>query len=71
LKRAISDMKNNKSTGDDNLPIEIFKISEKIVEIFNDIIEKEEILESWMKSIIILIQKKEKISILIFIAQSH
>lgn len=52
LDRAISSMKNGKSTGGDQIPIELLKISddsleEKILNTFNDILSTEIIPSKW------------------------
>lgn len=63
LNQAIFAMKNGKSTGEDNIPIELFKNCDEkyllnIVDIFNNIIETEDIPKNWLCSTIILIHKK-------------
>lgn len=67
LERGIHSMKNGKSTGNDNVPIELLKVSDadfrqKILEIFNQILESEEIPSQWTFTKIILIHKKGDIT---------
>lgn len=63
IQSALQEMKNNKSLGDDNIPIDVLKIANikcmnDISNIFNYILKNEKIPDDWLKSTIILLYKK-------------
>ena len=62
IQTALSMLKNGRAIGDDEISVELLKISEsaiyEIQKIFNDILENEEIPSQWLKSTISLIYKK-------------
>lgn len=59
---AINSMKNNKATGNDDIPVDLLKICsenglENVRKVFNLIMESERIPEPWLESNIILLHK--------------
>ena len=63
IRKAMSQMKNDKAPGSDNIKVEILKAGDEesiriMQKIFNASLEKEEIPEIWKNAIIILIHKK-------------
>ena len=64
MELALGMMKNNKAVGDDEIPTELLKkcdtnTMKKLLKIFNEILETEEIPYQWLKSTIILFSRKE------------
>jgi hypothetical protein len=60
---ALASMKNDKATGSDEISSDLFKICDKnglqsLVDLFNEILETEDIPSQWFESTIILIHKK-------------
>lgn len=63
IENAISSQKNNKTPGEDNITNELLKgtlntIALPVMDLFNEILEKEQIPEQWTKTTITLIHKK-------------
>lgn len=58
-------MKNNKSCGNDNIPVDLLKVSDesvlqKLANLFNEFLHNEKVPQSWCESTIILLFKKGK-----------
>ena len=65
IKEVLTSMKNNKSCGNDGIPVDLLKICDdyvlkELAKIFNKFSHEEKVPQSWCESIIILLFKKGK-----------